>query len=588
MGFWKTVRGIIKGLIPGYESGARIEYLESRVDFQQQKIQIEKQKLDQTREVREKEQQEFYEKQKQLSTNNYFLNNTWPLLMPPDFMPLRKNQRGVIVMRVILAESNNENFQNTLGNCIKNRLHSILTEYFSENSEHPINFYFDGWKKDHGGGAPSLDALYQILRGQPTLVIMPIISDYGETLLLRTAFWGIGMAEESPMCIDFVKIPLGRIKRDVSREFAKQWRDFKRKIGNSINLNSFNTIDQKNLELLEQEESLIAKGIGISEIECRTDLYYNYQIDDRRLNEDTVSYLVSVTEAAISYISDIYYLIEYNEKPITPYILSTLQHPSYLPAVAQQILPLYKASSNIIDISGTKNQFLDIESYSLPELTDRITYIMKVSKCCPRQIKIEYCALRLIWDEKLSEYLRSWLGVQRIQNSKIQAVAEYVYTLLVDIDSTIIKDSVYQFMCKLIEDINKESIIFAIVSRYALIKEFIQFAQKASYQIYLILKTEGGINWLIAYKLADHIYNTILDSNKLLTTSMYIERSKKELIKVLLNILKELKLQYDKQNIEICIGDGILLENLRRMADVFLEFNRPDYNYINVSNDNVI
>lgn len=147
MGFWRKVGNVLKGFIPGYEEMKEREYKEGMLKNEEHKIKLEEYKIAQSREDRENEQKKYYESQKNLATNAYFLENAWPLLMPPEYMPLRKNQEGKVVMRVILAESNDPNYQNTLGNSIKNRLNSIMTEIFSEFSSHPISFYFDGWKK---------------------------------------------------------------------------------------------------------------------------------------------------------------------------------------------------------------------------------------------------------------------------------------------------------------------------------------------------------------------------------------------------------------------------------------------------------
>lgn len=586
MGFWRKVGNVLKGFIPGYEEMKEREYKEGMLKNEEHKIKLEEYKIAQSREDRENEQKKYYESQKNLATNAYFLENAWPLLMPPEYMPLRKNQEGKVVMRVILAESNDPNYQNTLGNSIKNRLNSIMTEIFSEFSSHPISFYFDGWKKNHNGGTPSLDALYQILKGQPTLVIMPIISDHGETLLLRTAFWGIGTGGENPMCLDFLKIPLGRIERDVSREYAKQWRDFKRRITpEQLELN-INSIDEENLKLLAIEEQFINKDMSMNDIEKRTVIHYKYNVGDRRLCEDVVDYLVASIEATISYISDIYYLVEYNVSAITPYILSTLKHPSYLPSVAQQILPLYEASRELIQIEGKKNTFIDVTQYSLNELLEKVTYLIKISGCNPKKMQPEYCAIRLIWDERFSELLQIWLGVHP-SDYNIEVVTSYILKLMKELDETIWDAGVKNLVHKLSCDRNKDSIIFAIISRHTLIREFKQFVELASYRMYMNFKFDGrGINWLLAYKLADEIANVALDKDKRLITtpSMYIENNKKDLANMLRALLTEFNLKFDIKKLEVCMKDGMLLENIRKMADLFLEFKISDIKYMQIMN----
>ena len=95
-----------------------------------------------------------------------------------------------------------------------------------------------------------------------------------------------------------------------------------------------------------------------------------------------------------------------------------------------------------------------------------------------------------------------------------------------------------------------------------------------------------GINWLLAYKLADEIANVALDKDKrlIITPSMYIENKKKELTNMLRGLLTEFNLKFDVKKLEICMKDGMLLENIRKMSDLFLEFKISDIKYMQIMN----
>ena len=92
-------------------------------------------------------------------------------------------------------------------------------------------------------------------------------------------------------------------------------------------------------------------------------------------------------------------------------------------------------------------------------------------------------------------------------------------------------------------------------------------------------------NWLLAYKLADEIANVALDKDKRLITtpSMYIENNKKDLANMLRALLTEFNLKFDIKKLEVCMKDGMLLENIK-MADLFLEFKISDIKYMQIMN----
>lgn len=49
-------------------------------------------------------------------------------------------------------------------------------------------------------------------------------------------------------------------------------------------------------------------------------------------------------------------------------------------------------------------------------------------------------------------------------------------------------------------------------------------------------------------------------------------------------LLTEFNLKFDIKKLEVCMKDGMLLENIRKMADLFLEFKISDIKYMQIMN----
>lgn len=569
---------IINGLFGLYNSRKERQYRYQCLDLEEEKLELEKFKLQESKAEREEMQEKYYESQKLLAENTHFLQNAWPLLMPPNFMQILKKD-GKVILRVILAESNDPNYQKAIGNSVRSKLNSIIAEVFAQFPDHPIGFYLDGWKTNFNGGNPSVDALYQIMKGQPTLVIIPVVTDQAETLVIRTAFWGFGVNAENPTDIDFMRIPLGRIKRDVCREYAKCWREFKRSFSSEqLSLNA-NPVDENNLGYLMQEEKFINKDTNFDDLEHKTTIYYNYNTDDPRIYDEVTNYIVASIESTISLITDIYYLVEYSSRPMTPYILSSLKHPSFLPSVSLQMLPLYNSCQKFICGNNDDGTLVDIEGMSIHELVDKITYLMDISGLNPQNVGSRSCAIRLIWDENLSNYLKPWLG-NCPNEDMIYIVTDYVNNILLNLDNTCDMASIQKFIYNLSCDVNKDKIVFAITSYHTHISQYQKFVELASYRLYSLFQCQtDGTNWLMAYNLADTIANKTQnkDSRKQnYTPAMFIEHHQDEFKEFVYASLHKFGIKTNPEQVNLCVKDAILLENIRKMADLLVSFGQDE------------
>lgn len=551
------------------------QHWDNRDKYDQQRLEIQK---------------KYYESIGELEENKFFLNNAWPLTMPPKCFstPLKNNNK--VVFRVILAQSPDKEYQNSIGNSVKNSLHSSVSELFSGNEDRPIQFYFDSWKSDFNGNNNSIDGLYQVMKMQPTLVIIPVLSDRGETLIIRTAFWGFGINADNPTSMDFLRIPLGKVKREVSREFAKRWREFKSKFTDEqaqLDLDDVNPTDEMNLKYLVMEEQFINKDVNTDDLERNTKIYRKYCTDDDRMYEDVTNYIVACIESVISFITDAYCYIEYGSSPTMPYVLSSLNHASYLASVAQQILPLYQNTFSFI-VESNKTSFLkSIECYSIQVLSKKIKYLLDCSDMNFKGIDSSSCATRLIWDEELSKRLKKWFG-KKPDNTMKQAVVEYLRPIICKLDDNCKVDGIDRFVDKLSIDVNKDSIIFSINSRHTIISEFQHFIALASYRIYEDTNQEKeGINWFTAYGIAEQIVSKCENkgSHKLnFTPAMFLtyEKYEEDLTRIIENTFIQWKVINSKvsaQNKKIvaeCKKDVILIENIRKIADLLICYGREE------------
>ena len=524
-----------------------------------------------------------------LKEDEFFLNNAWPLTLPPRcFSAPQKNDK--VVFRVILAQSPDKEYQNSIGNSVKNGLHSVITEVFSKFENRPIQFYLDSWKSNFNENNVSVDGLYQIMKMQPTLVVIPVLTDNGESLVIRTAFWGFGIDDENPTSMDFLKIPLGKVKREVSREYAKRWREFKSKFTEKQAQLDVNPTDDQNLKYLVMEEQFISKDVNIDDLERNTKIYSRYCTDDDRMFEDVTNYIVACIESVISFITDVYCYLEYESTPTMPYVLSSLKHASYLASVAQQVLPLYQKIFSFIEKSDNVNEsenasFLNIECYPIEILTEKIKYLLDCSDMGFNGINSISCATRLIWDEELSKRFKKWFGNVPDKMMK-EDVEIYLRDIVCKLDDCK-EDGIKRFVENLSADVNKDSIIFSINSRHTIISEFQQFITLASFRIYQDTKQDTqGINWFIAYNVAESIVGKCENqkSKKLnFTPAMFLtyEKYRKDLIKIIEEALLHWKVidkvsAISNEIVTKCIEDKTLAENIRKLADLLLAFGREE------------
>ena len=125
-------------------------------------------------------QQESLEK---LWKDEYFLKNSWPLNDAPNYFRKQRMEQP-LQMCIILAKTKALK-EDLFGGMFK-EVRDFFTRYYQQNSVHVYSDWKDTCRKDDVSA--HCDALYNVLRDMPTLVLVPDISD-GE-FNLSLDYWG--------------------------------------------------------------------------------------------------------------------------------------------------------------------------------------------------------------------------------------------------------------------------------------------------------------------------------------------------------------------------------------------------------------
>ena len=99
------------------------------------------------------------------------------------------NKKEIVPLRVITALK--EGADNTFAT-LNTNLSMFLTNNFSANGEHAIISDIGAWKDDVPVNDASVNYLYEGLKGQPTLVVVPTFTDSGSIVKLKLWYWGLG------------------------------------------------------------------------------------------------------------------------------------------------------------------------------------------------------------------------------------------------------------------------------------------------------------------------------------------------------------------------------------------------------------
>lgn len=266
-----------------------------------------------------KEAQSQFEKQLEMWARGQFNSSMWPLLTPfdhpslkPDFAPGQH-----VPINVFLAKTDSRSpYAMLIQSDVKNRLSNFITTTYSNNHEHPVICRIGDWK-DGFQDAAFINALWYGMQGQPSIVINPIQSEFGELLDLNISMWGLASNGYSPTTQTVLSGPFGSAIGRIKREETKRWVD------SGLPLSSPEL--QHNASLLKQENALIAEGKG-NLIDCLLVQYkLPIEIQTAVITKFSREYSHMISCIAGMY-SDIYHLLEYGSTPFMPQAISDYNH----------------------------------------------------------------------------------------------------------------------------------------------------------------------------------------------------------------------------------------------------------------------
>lgn len=549
----KGATGVIRSLIEG------------SYQLKAQKLAIAEQRrqFDQNRVDRINEQSNYFKETLKQALNNYFLENAWPLNVSPDHLGILKNQNDMVILRVFIAKPKctDDSIENLL-ELVNHKLQTLITTDFGIESRMPIDLYVDSWRDNHYGTHADLDSIHHILNGQPTLVLMPTLVHDNTKLILRGAFWGIGNMNNSTNIHTLFTLDIKKLQIQIAREYAKVWRDMKSTL-NIEDIDTLNEVDSSNLRVMMKEESLIKSAIDERSIEKCFKISNDFILNDPRFISDLSDYLSSYYQVIISCIADIYYYLEYGLSPSLPYVLTHIAQPSCLPMISSLALPLYQSFRSIVEDQEIPH--LEMKPMSKVAEVIKSSLFTKGDRC--ENISSGKISIRLLWDERISELMRTML-VSEYSKETEETLSHHLFELIAHIDNSVKEQDVRCGVQKLLNDSDIKTILFSYSCRHPEIIEVTRCAAYASYMIYRVIGNEGGINWLIAYELAEQIAQKVIDQNNLTTPALIIDENKFFVLHTLSKILNSFHVNFDNEKIQTLYTAGKFRENERILADI--------------------
>lgn len=288
------------------------------------------------------EAQSQFEKQLEMWALGQFNSSMWPLLTPFDHPSLKPNfsPNQQVPINVFLAKTDPKSpYALLIQSDVKNRLSNFITTTYSNSQEHPTICRIGDWK-DGFQDAAFINALWYGMQGQPSIVINPIQSEFGELLDLNISIWGLASHGYSPLTQTVLSGAFGSAIGRIKREETRRW------VNSGLPLSSPEL--QHNANLLKQEDVLLAEGKG-NLVDCLLVQYkLPKEIQTAVITKFSREYSHIISCVAGMY-SDIYHLLEYGSTPYMPQAISEYNRRNEvkyeIPAVAAE--HYRKALSNL-------------------------------------------------------------------------------------------------------------------------------------------------------------------------------------------------------------------------------------------------
>ena len=259
------------------------------------------------------EAQNQFDRQLQMWQIGNFNDKVWPLKTPFDHPSLHPQyvKGKPTPVNIFLAQTDPRSpFSSLIQPDLKNRLSNFLqTTYVNDPLlQHPCICRIGDWK-DGFQDAAFINALWYGMQGQPTIVINPIQSEFGETLDLNVSIWGLGEFGTNPKTQSVLTgsfaSAIGRIKK----QKTELW------LACGLPVESKEMIH--NVNLLEQEKRMIAEGHGEFVDKLLVQYKLPIEIQTEVITEFSSEYNHLIACITGMY-ADIYHMIEYGAQPYMP------------------------------------------------------------------------------------------------------------------------------------------------------------------------------------------------------------------------------------------------------------------------------
>lgn len=232
------------------------------------------------------------------------------------------NNKQIVPLRVITALKDGTN---DLSATLNANVSLFLANHFSANGEHAIISDIGAWKEDAPVNDASVNYLYEGLKGQPTLVVVPTFTDSGNIVKLKLWSWGLGEELQYPIGLNVGWFDVDAIRRQAQISQLKEFYGILEKVGIEYPNDSL----KKNYSIAKMIEK---KGEGLSQQEI--DYLYSILVGPIREEEilkrakqktnETISSILSCTTAMYG---DAFHLSNHGIKPLLPYILPKMNLP---------------------------------------------------------------------------------------------------------------------------------------------------------------------------------------------------------------------------------------------------------------------
>ncbi|MBD2296115.1 WD40 repeat domain-containing protein [Anabaena sphaerica FACHB-251] len=253
--------------------------------------------------------------------------DSWPLrLYPSQILESSPNCKRV-PLKVFLAapqiQFDKFDFHNPkITEEIEPKLAEGLREFINNNyslhhPERPIEFLAGAWDSKRFHSESSIKALFSGLKTQPTLILES--EKDGDYLNFRIAYWGLG--QENYYYKTIARLPYRQILQESAKNRAWEWRKIKNQLlalGEDLEvINNLGRERNLNLEILEKVEKWQSQGIDVSQLSLE---YHIGHHDWEHLYQVLITCHCLVT----AWVTDVYYLVNYDVNPLLPELLPSL------------------------------------------------------------------------------------------------------------------------------------------------------------------------------------------------------------------------------------------------------------------------